>query len=164
MGRRKKVSVEMKYLAVVLGIFGLEFYVKNKVEKEMAEGEERPFLKHTMRIRRYHNSGAFLDVGHTVPGAVLVLSVLLTLFMTVVFAVSLGMAGMERLKWGLSLLLGGAFSNTYDRLFRKYVVDYVSLNVPFKALRRIVFNLSDLCIVLGTLLAAAGYGVGGGER
>ena len=47
------------------------------------------------------------------------------------------------LKTGLSLILGGAYSNTYDRLFRKYVVDYVSFEVRNPRLRNIVFNLSD---------------------
>ena len=35
----------------------------------------------------------------------------------------LGMRGKKLLKAGLSLLLGGAFSNTYDRVMREYVVD-----------------------------------------
>ena len=38
--------------------------------------------------------------------------------------VTLGQKGKAALKLGLAFLLGGAFSNTYDRLKRKYVVDY----------------------------------------
>ena len=60
------------------------------------------------------------------------------------------------LRVGLSLLLGGAFSNTYDRLKRKYVVDYVSFGVKWKKLRQVVFNISDFCIITGALLAILG--------
>ncbi|HJA92944.1 MAG TPA: signal peptidase II, partial [Candidatus Eisenbergiella merdipullorum] len=62
--------------------------------------------------------------------------------------------GCAALKTGLSLLLGGAWSNTYDRLKRKYVVDYFSLNVKWKPLRQIIFNISDFCILIGALIIA----------
>ena len=60
------------------------------------------------------------------------------------------------MKTGLALLLGGALSNTYDRLKRKYVVDYFSFGVKWKRLRNIVFNISDFCILAGTLLTVLG--------
>ena len=56
------------------------------------------------------------------------------------------------MKFGLSLLLGGAFSNTYDRLKRGYVVDYFRVNVPVKRIRKLIFNISDFCIMIGALL------------
>lgn len=64
--------------------------------------------------------------------------------------------GNRLLRVGLALLLGGAFSNTYDRLKRKYVVDYLSFGVRWKGLRRIVFNVSDFCILIGAMLSALG--------
>ena len=73
--------------------------------------------------------------------------------MAAVFVCSLGQRGNRLLRLGLSLLLGGAFSNTYDRLKRRYVVDYLTFNVRWKPLRRVVFNLSDFCILIGALLA-----------
>ena len=76
--------------------------------------------------------------------------------LTVVFIVSLGHRGNNLLRLGLSLLLGGAFSNTYDRLRRGYVVDYVSFPVKWQAFRKIVFNCSDFCIIIGALLSALG--------
>ena len=54
-------------------------------------------------------------------------------------------------------MLGGAFSNTYDRLTKKYVVDYLELpKVPL--LNKIIFNLSDFCIALGALLTVLSCG------
>lgn len=84
------------------------------------------------------------------------ISVLLTMLLTAVFFLTLGKAGKGLLKWGLTLLLGGAYSNTYDRLARKYVVDYVSFPVPGR-LGKVVFNVGDFCIMIGTLLCVLGY-------
>lgn len=46
----------------------------------------------------------------------------------------------------LGLILGGAFSNLYDRFFYGFVVDYIDLRVwP-------VFNLSDMGISIGVII------------
>ena len=88
--------------------------------------------------------------------AVAALSLVLTIAATVLFGLSFGTRGNNLLRVGLAFLLGGAFSNTYDRLKRKYVVDYLSFGVKWKKLRRIVFNVSDFCIIIGALLAVIG--------
>ena len=36
------------------------------------------------------------------------------------------------------------------------MTDYVSFNVKWKPLRRLVFNVSDFCIILGAMLSALG--------
>ena len=97
-----------------------------------------------------------LNAGEKRQPVVAAVSVVLTVVLTVVFFISLGRRGSNLLRTGLSLLLGGAFSNTYDRLKRKYVVDYISFGVKWKKLRNIVFNLSDFCIIIGALLTALG--------
>ena len=56
------------------------------------------------------------------------------------------------LKLGLSLLAGGALSNLADHLIRGYVVDYIY--VPWKFLKKIIFNLADAAVFLGVLFCA----------
>ena len=57
---------------------------------------------------------------------------------------------------GGALVLGGGLSNLNDRITKGYVTDYVSFNVKSEKLRRIVFNISDMCIAVGAVLAALG--------
>lgn len=45
------------------GIFILDLILKNQIEKTMVEGNEKPFCKGRLLIKRYHNKGAFLDLG-----------------------------------------------------------------------------------------------------
>ena len=136
----------MQYLAVIFGIFGLELKLKNHIEKNKTEGADEKRCKELFIIRKHHNRGAFLNAGQKKQKVVAALSVVLTVLLTVLFIGSFTMIDRRLLKWGLTLMLGGAYSNTYDRLKRKYVVDYVSFNVPWKGLRRVIFNISDFCI------------------
>lgn len=148
------------FMTIVLLIFWGDMYLKNRVEKYIpAKGDkeqERKLFHGRLLLRKHHNRGMMLNTGEKRQPLVAVLSLVLTLVMTVVFLLSLGHRGNNLLKAGLSLLLGGAFSNTYDRLKRKYVVDYLSLGVRWEPLGNLVFNLSDICIIIGALLAALG--------
>lgn len=122
----------------------------------MTEGETKCFCKGRILIRRHHNRGVMLNFLQKWQPAVAVLSLALTAIVTVLFGLSFGMRGNNLLRVGLAFLLGGAFSNTYDRLKRKYVVDYLSFGIKWKKLRRIIFNISDFCIIIGALLAVVG--------
>ncbi len=143
----------MLYIGIAAGIFLLELYLKNHVERYGEEGKERKICRGALLIRKYHNRGAFLNAGEKVRPLVAALSLCLTVCLSVLFLVTLGRKGKKALKIGLSLLLGGAFSNTYDRLRRRYVVDYFSFGAPWKPLRAVVFNISDFCILIGTAMA-----------
>lgn len=56
------------------------------------------------------------------------------------------------LKTGVGMILGGAWSNVWDRITRKYVVDYFSFHTKCRKLERVVFNLADMFIFLGGFL------------
>lgn len=140
------------YLLLILGIFLGELWIKNKIENS----KNLPRQAKGLLIRRYHNTGAMLNLGQNRRRVVAAVSLAFCAITLVLFLLSLGQKGNRFLRTGLALLLGGAFSNTYDRLKRKYVVDYFSFPVKWKPLRRIVFNLSDFCIITGALLAALG--------
>lgn len=150
----------MTVICIILaaGVFLGDLWLKGWVEKRIAEGENRPLLSGKLILRKHHNRGAVLNVGQGRRPLVAALSLALTVIVVVLFLMSLGHRGNNLLRVGLSLLLGGAFSNTYDRLRRRYVVDYLSFGVKWSWLRKIIFNLSDFSILIGALLAALGYG------
>lgn len=144
----------MLYIVIAAAIFLVDFGIKEWVERQGKKGEVKEILHGKLLLRKYHNRGAFLDMGAAKSGFVALLSLLLTLSMTLVFVMTFGVKGGRLMKTGLSFLLGGAYSNTYDRLRRRYVVDYVSFPVKNPALRSIVYNLSDFCILTGALCMA----------
>ncbi len=145
---------------IISVIFIGDLRVKNAIEKSSAvlqpEDGECSVLGGRILIRKHHNRGFVCNRWQNRQRTVAVLSLLLSVLMTLVFLLSFGQRGNHVMRTGLAFLLGGAFSNTYDRLKRKYVVDYFSLNVKWKRLRRIVFNISDFCIMTGALLTVIG--------
>lgn len=144
------------WILILAGIFWGDFFLKNYIEKHVDEREEREICHGKLLIRKHHNKGMMLNAGQKKRKLVAAISLVFTLILTAVFIVSLGHRGNHLLRLGLSLLLGGAFSNTYDRLRRGYVVDYVSFPVKWQGFRKIVFNCSDFCIIIGSLISTLG--------
>lgn len=58
----------MQYLAVILGIFGLELRIKNYIEENKTESTEEKLCKGAFLIRKHHNKGAFLNAGEKKEG------------------------------------------------------------------------------------------------
>lgn len=145
----------MLYLGIVAGIFVLEFVIKTIVEKKGKIGTTKEVCGGKLLLRKHHNKGIMLNIGQKRQQMVAYISLVLCIVVSLV-ALFLGKRGSKLLNIGLSILLGGAYSNTYDRIYRKYVVDYFSLGVKNEKLRRIIFNLSDFCIMIGAILAIIG--------
>lgn len=142
----------MLYLLLILSIFILEWKIKNYMDAAYDDSREDKILKNKIRLHKYHNHGAFLNLMEKKKKLLHLISVIFTLAVLIFFIFTLFFKGNRILKLGLSLLLGGAFSNIYDRLSRDYVVDYFSFCTPFKKLNQVVFNISDFCIIVGSLL------------
>lgn len=146
----------MKYTCIAAFLFITDGIIKFFVEKKGTEGVKRPIAQGRLLLTKYHNTGAALNLGEANPKLVSLIALVFTAFLTGVFTATLSRHGAAALKTGLALLLGGAYSNTYDRLRRKYVVDYLSFGVKNQRLRRIVFNVSDFAIIIGAALLVIG--------
>lgn len=140
----------MFYIALILLIFFTDLKVKEYMEenKEMHKSEE--ILNGKIILERYHNKGAMLNFLEHNVHLVKVISLSLFGILLLFFAFLLPKKDSRILKLALSLILGGALSNIYDRVKKGYVVDYFS----FKFLRKVVFNISDICIFIGSFLIA----------
>ena len=57
------------------------------------------------------------------------------------------------LRISLAMIIGGALGNLYDRLFYKYVVDFILIH--YKDVYYFpTFNIADMLVVVGTLILA----------
>lgn len=142
----------MRYVLTMLSIFAGECFLKNHIEANVPENGEKKVLRGAVILTKHHNRGAALNTGERHPGIIRAVSAATVTVAMALFAFGSGRMRKPMMKWGLSLLLGGGLSNTWDRFRRGYVVDYFRLNVPAKRLRRLIFNLSDFSIMLGTAL------------
>ena len=145
----------MIYIGIMVAIVAVEAVIKQVREQNGSFGEHKPILAGKLYLTKYHNRGAFLNLGQKRPEFVKGLSAGLCLACTLLFILTLGTKGKRLLKAGLSVLLGGAFSNTYDRMVRGYVVDYFGFCIGNERFKNIVFNISDFCIMIGAAVCVA---------
>ncbi|SFR58126.1 signal peptidase II [Anaeromicropila populeti] len=134
-------------------IFISDILLKNQIEKQWKDSEERTYFKGKLKVTKQYNKGACLNLMEDYPKAVLVVSGILLGAVLMGFALLLPKKRNYFLKTGLAMLVGGAGSNVYDRAVRGYVVDYLTLP-KVKMLKKIVFNIGDFFIFLGSILAA----------
>lgn len=133
------------------GIAATDLYIKEKMENELLE-EDEEIEKGCLIFRRHHNKGAILNIGEDkYEKEIRGISVFGSIATFFALMVSMTKRGKFLEKAGLSLLLGGSISNTCDRVNNGYVMDYASLKVKNKKVSKLVFNLADVCILIGSL-------------
>lgn len=145
----------MIYILVAAAVFLLDYKIKDYIEKNKKEGDTQEILRGRILIRKFHNSGAILNFMEKKPKVVEIFSLSLSLILFLGYLPLLFKKGYILLKLALSFILGGAFSNVYDRITRHYVVDYFSFNTKVDRIRRIIFNLSDIFIFIGSIMLIA---------
>lgn len=142
----------MGYIGIILGVFGLDFLIKEKMEKRLQSGENYPIIDKWIYLCKCHNKGFSMSLLNGRPGIVAAVSLIVVCVIGTGVVLLLGEKGNSMIKVALSLILGGGFSNTYDRIRRKYVIDYIHFpKLPGK-LGDLVFNVSDFFIILGAIL------------
>ncbi len=142
----------MKFLFTAAAACAVDTAIKEYIEKQ-PEDYRKELLGGRVVLRKSHNQGAMLNLMEKRQELVAGFSLGLTAALTCLWAALPADKSFRGLKGGLSLLLAGAYSNVLDRVRRGYVVDYFSLNVGGR-LKKVVFNLGDLFIFLGSFLTA----------
>lgn len=151
-------------LSIAGGIFLLDHKIKEYVDSTCLQGSKKEILGGRLLLRNCHNKDvAFgkLKIGNE--------------NCRELAAAGLGcmageylrqcISGGSRLsKIGLSMVLGGGASNYVDRRTKGYVTDYVSFNVKNQERKKMVFNLSDFCILSGAVLWVTGTLLSSGKN
>lgn len=141
----------MVYFIVAAALVALDQLVKHLVSAGIPLGGSVPFLPYIMDLTYVKNTGCAFSMleEHTwlLTLASAVLSVVLA------FAVGKKFFRHPLGRSALTLLLAGAVGNLIDRAMYGYVVDmFRTLFMDFA-----VFNVADICVVVGGILAAVYY-------
>lgn len=155
MGATKEAVKRLLPFAGAALIAATDLYIKDKMDKDLPkEGEEAtvPIKKGKLIFHRYHNKGALFGIGEKYPDKVKMASAMACGGVFGALYSSVIGKGTFFEKLGYTFCLGGAMSNTYDRVKKGYVMDYASLDVKPAKIRKVVFNLSDVFIFLGSII------------
>ena len=126
--------------------------IKTFIESNYRRGEEKGFLNNKVKIRKVYNQGAAFSLFEDQPEMVKKLSCYLTIDLFIYYVLALLRRGRPIEKVGLALINAGAWSNTFDRWLRGYVVDYVGFETKWDKFNRLTFNLGDFFIIKGAIL------------
>lgn len=144
----------MYYLLGALALFFGEEQIKGWIEQKYRLNQESFFLKNWLIITKHHNYGFIHNKQSEKRKRVLGVSAA-GLFLVVINAFRAFFSETSHIiRTGMMLLLAGGVSNAYDRIRRKYVVDYFIINKG--RLKRTIFNLADIMLFAGAVLCAVG--------
>ncbi|CUX46401.1 signal peptidase II [Clostridium sp. C105KSO13] len=139
-------------MSLTLSLLLTDIVVKSYVESTVKKGEERSAYNGKVKIRKVYNKGMCLNLFEDDPEFVKIASVFVTVLLTIYQLIILLRKGKYLKKTGLSLMVAGAWSNTFDRWIRGHVIDYVGFQTKWKKVTEITYNLGDFFIGAGSIL------------
>ncbi|MCR4744854.1 MAG: signal peptidase II [Lachnospiraceae bacterium] len=124
------------YFLISAALAGTDLFLKDNMERRKIPG----LIKNTgfagSRLKKY-------------PKIVMMVSAVFTFMIALYIAFGKESGKNSSIKKiGWSFVLGGALSNSADRIRKNYVVDYIPIG-------KFVYNISDFFIYIGALIAAA---------
>lgn len=135
-------------LILSAGIIALaDNLIKGNIERNLAIGEKYELLDYGIAIHRHHNKGLPMNLADSHQKEVAALSAMALTGELFYAASEVQSGGSRRARFAHGLILGGALSNTYDRVKKGYVVDYISFKNG-----KAIYNISDFCILTGACL------------
>lgn len=130
----------------------LDITLKSCIEGYMTRKEERTTCNGKLILRKVYNRGFCMNLLDDDPETVKYASAFVTVILTICQLLTLLRKKQYVKKAGLSLMTAGAWSNTFDRWVRGYVIDYIGFQTKSEKITKITYNLGDILIGIGSIL------------
>ena len=145
----------MIFIGIIGVVFLIDYFAKQKAEQELGK-EVKEAAKGKLKLQKLYNKGIAFGLFEgkenvTIIATAIAIGMMISSFFTIVFK-----GGKTLSKLGYALMIGGGVNNLYERATKGYVTDYFSFNVKWDKLKRLVFNLSDMFILIGAFLVLLG--------
>jgi len=142
--------LELGTMALIVGVDQL---TKAIVRQVLPLGESRTIIPDLLDLTHVHNTGAAFGLLNAAdfPYKPLVMIGIAAVALVAIAAYATQLGFHERIaRFGLALILGGAFGNLIDRAVAGYVVDFV--DVYWRGWHFWAFNVADAAITAGVSL------------
>jgi signal peptidase II len=150
-----KLKGRLPYLILVAAVVIFDRWTKALIQNRFDLNESASVIDGFFNITYVRNTGVAFGIFSSIsaPAKSLLLSIFTALAAIVVVTYSVrSPAGNRLLQIALSLILGGALGNLYDRIAFGYVVDFLEFYVG--AYHWPSFNIADSAITVGVVLLA----------
>ena len=135
------------YLIVVLLLVALDQITKLLVVNSFNVNDKLILIDNFLKFYYIRNTGISFGILSNHTFIIICLTILIIIYM---IYESIKNKNNKLLLVSSSLIISGAFGNLIDRLFRGYVVDFISFTL-FKR-EMAIFNLADMFITFGIIL------------
>src|SRR5215813_8357484 len=155
MGIVSKLRGRLPYVLLVFATLALDRWTKLLIQKRFELNESIPVVDGFFNITYVRNTGVAFGIFSSIssPAKSVLLSVFTAFAAAVVITYSVRSPARNRLlQVALSLILGGALGNLYDRLTYGYVVDFLEFYAG--SYHWPSFNVADSAISIGVGLLA----------
>ena len=149
----------MFWFILAAGIAAADIGIKMWIKQNKELNCHEPVAGGRIIITKYFNPGAMLGFLKEKTALLMGISLVVAGIIVGMLLAITGRKGNTVLKLGLTLLLGGAGSNIFERLMYGKVTDYFRISIGCKKLERLIFNIGDFCIFIGSILTAVGGGL-----
>lgn len=141
-------------------VLGAETVIRRRVNALPQDAFPRDLTAH-VQLRRMYNRGLVGSRLEGRPGAALAIQTGAAVVIVAITAAANCPVSAPRTGFvarvGLGMLLGGALANLLERYIKQRITDYVYLkDAKLPILRHLIWNVADLNIFLGALVAAVG--------
>ena len=141
-----------------VGAFLTDQFFKSQVEKDKIKSGKQ-YFGDLITIKKSVNKGLIMNNLEERPRWVLSWVSAMFGMTTYIYLLTLGKKHRKVKRLGLALMVGAAASNLDDRIKKGGVTDYFVI----KGIPKIIFNLSDIVIILGAVISVVGEIVGNDE-
>ncbi|NJD04101.1 MAG: signal peptidase II [Ruminiclostridium sp.] len=138
----------MLQIAIVLILVVIDRYSKYIVNKNIGYGDRISVIDNFFYLTNHDNYGAAWGVFQN--GRYIFIT--MTVIVAIILIILMARTRSKFLKLALSVILGGAFGNLIDRVYKGGVTDFLDFYIG--SYHFPTFNAADSCIVAGTILLA----------
>ena len=141
----------LPYLLVAAALLAADQILKYWVTVNIPLGQAKEFLPGFLELRTVHNYGAAWSSFSGMRWFLLALTCAIVLVVGYLLIKKIVRHPLG--VWSGTVIIAGGLGNIIDRLRLGYVVDMFN----FQFMNYPVFNIADICVVLGTIAAAVYY-------
>lgn len=156
-----KGVIFLKYIIILLWILGFDVVSKYIVDKKMSIGEEIQVVKNTFYFRHIKNNGfAYNKFAGETKSILLITGTVIAVYSSILMRnILFNRKKMKKSNLSLSLIIGGALGNFFERFKKGYVTDFLLIkkvkNLKFK--NPPIFNVADVSLLIGFIIYTINY-------
>ena len=139
----------MNYLKIISGIAFFDLLSKEFVKRKFPSNNKIEIIKNKFYIWHIKNKGFAYSNFKESPNKVFFGSLIIFICTVIYFIKLLTNNGMKVLKFGLSIVIGGAIGNLFERATKREVTDFLYINIKNTP----IFNIADIFIFLGCIIS-----------